>query len=540
MSTAPTPYVKTSSFSALAAVPYTETGLPGSQLDAEFSNIATSMLATQARLALLQRDDGAVRNGSVGFLGMSADVLAAFTTIGSNYRGAWSPGQSYKTGDLVISALDNYPYLCGIPHTSAASFDADFSVGVWAILGYRPSTDELVVNTFSGTGSQTAFTLTKKPVSAANTLVHIAGVYQKKSTYTVEGTALTFSAAPAAGTNNIEVVIGVSAELINNVVTIPVNSVGTEAIIDGKVTSGKLADGAVTSGRLALGAVTADKIYAGAVTTDKIAAGAVTADKLAGASIDSTKMAAGSVQTAAIQAGAVVTASIGIGAVTSEKLAAGLVTADKMAVGSIITANILAKNITAATIADGAVGTDQIADKSVTFSKLISSNVPCQVIQKVMTSVQTITGNTTALNWVDVTDLKQLITRVKNTGKVRVEAKIACSTNDGNHGLAFRIVRRTTGTTTTDTVLVSGASSTTPTVSTGVSAVSGPNGGYYGYHTASLDQIDDISAISDASFTYVIQVTSYVSGAINEIQYLPTNGIYHYHPISTLTLTELT
>ena len=337
MSSAPTPYVKTSSFTALAAVPYTETGLPGGALDAEFTNIAASMLATQARLALLQRDDGAVRNGSVGFLGMSADVLAAFTTIGSNYRGAWSPGQNYKTGDLVISSADNYPYLCGIPHTSASSFDADFSSGVWAILGYRPTTDMLVVNTFSGTGSATVFTLTKNPVSSSNTQVYVAGVYQKKSTYTVVGTTLTFTSAPASGTNNIEVVIGVSAALINNVVTIPVNSVGTEALIDLKVTTGKLADLAVTSAKLEDGATTTAKLNALAVTTEKLAASAVTADKIAGGTIDSTKMAAGSVQTAAIQPGAVVTDKLGDLAVTSGKLAAGSVTADKLAAGVILT-----------------------------------------------------------------------------------------------------------------------------------------------------------------------------------------------------------
>jgi hypothetical protein len=60
---------------------------------------------------------------------------------------------------------------------------------------------------FSGTGSQTAFTLASDPGGAGNSAqVFIGGVYQQRNTYTIAGTTLTFSQAPVAGTNNIEVV----------------------------------------------------------------------------------------------------------------------------------------------------------------------------------------------------------------------------------------------------------------------------------------------------------------------------------------------
>ena len=62
------------------------------------------------------------------------------------------------------------------------------------------------INTYSGDGSTTAFTLGGTPKSINNTLVHISGVYQNKSTYTLAGTTLTFTSAPAAGTNNIEII----------------------------------------------------------------------------------------------------------------------------------------------------------------------------------------------------------------------------------------------------------------------------------------------------------------------------------------------
>jgi len=60
---------------------------------------------------------------------------------------------------------------------------------------------------FSGTGAQTQFTLASNPGALGNgTNIYINGIYQQRNTYTVVGTTLTFSAAPPAGTNNIEVV----------------------------------------------------------------------------------------------------------------------------------------------------------------------------------------------------------------------------------------------------------------------------------------------------------------------------------------------
>jgi hypothetical protein len=51
------------------------------------------------------------------------------------------------------------------------------------------------------------FTLASNPGALGNSAqVYIGGVYQQRSTYTIAGTTLTFSAAPVAGTNNIEFV----------------------------------------------------------------------------------------------------------------------------------------------------------------------------------------------------------------------------------------------------------------------------------------------------------------------------------------------
>ena len=52
-------------------------------------------------------------------------------------------------------------------------------------------------NTYTGDGSTTAFTLAEAPTGEDNTIVFIDGVYQDDSTYSVSGTTLTFSTAPA-------------------------------------------------------------------------------------------------------------------------------------------------------------------------------------------------------------------------------------------------------------------------------------------------------------------------------------------------------
>jgi len=55
---------------------------------------------------------------------------------------------------------------------------------------------EFQVQNFTGTGSQTVFTLSNSSLGENYTFVYINGVYQNKNTYTVSGTTLTFSQAP--------------------------------------------------------------------------------------------------------------------------------------------------------------------------------------------------------------------------------------------------------------------------------------------------------------------------------------------------------
>ena len=66
------------------------------------------------------------------------------------------------------------------------------------------------VQRLSGTGAQTAFTLNVSVPSSALVDVFINGVYQNKDTFTIVDDVLTFSEAPPAGTDNVEVVVSIT------------------------------------------------------------------------------------------------------------------------------------------------------------------------------------------------------------------------------------------------------------------------------------------------------------------------------------------
>ena len=137
-----------------------------------------------------------------------------------------------------------------------------------AAIGNQLTSSPYVNDVFSGTGSQTAFTLTFAPATTAAIAVHVAGVYQAPSAYTLSGTTLTFNSAPALGSSNIQVLhlsIGFVAQVPS----------------DGSVTTAKIATGAVTETTIADGAITAAKIADGAIIAADIAANTVTPAKLA-------------------------------------------------------------------------------------------------------------------------------------------------------------------------------------------------------------------------------------------------------------------
>lgn len=96
----------------------------------------------------------------------------------------------------------------------ASAASASYAAEMRAIVGSLVAATTPTVVRFSGDGAQKDFTLPVTPGAEENTQVYVAGVYQQKDTYAVTGSTLSLSAAPASGTNNIEVVIGPSMQLV--------------------------------------------------------------------------------------------------------------------------------------------------------------------------------------------------------------------------------------------------------------------------------------------------------------------------------------
>jgi hypothetical protein len=101
-----------------------------SNVDAEFRNIETTLDETLRNLALIQRDDGQLRDGLVELYNLS---LAARIALQSNMtpRGAWVTATAYVLNDLVES--NDGVYVCLTAHLSGV-FATDLSAGKWQLL----------------------------------------------------------------------------------------------------------------------------------------------------------------------------------------------------------------------------------------------------------------------------------------------------------------------------------------------------------------------------------------------------------------------
>jgi hypothetical protein len=119
-----------------------------------------------------------------------ASVSGAFIAPRSSAPTTRDDGTALQSGDIYLNTTSNLAFIY-----NGSTF-----------VGLSTNTTVAEVDVFSGNGSTTGFTLSSAPESENFTFVYVSGVYQAKSAYSVSGTTLTFSSAPASGTNNIEVV----------------------------------------------------------------------------------------------------------------------------------------------------------------------------------------------------------------------------------------------------------------------------------------------------------------------------------------------
>ena len=102
-------------------------------LDAEFANIETTVDDICDNLALIQRDDGKLKDLTVMLHTLSPEVLNLMG--GFNLRGLWAAATAYSVNDIASNG--DYTYFCVTAHTSGGSFDSQY----WIQFGFTGGAD---------------------------------------------------------------------------------------------------------------------------------------------------------------------------------------------------------------------------------------------------------------------------------------------------------------------------------------------------------------------------------------------------------------
>lgn len=118
----PPAYTRQADFSAFAAA---QPASPhsGVNLDQEFNKLKATIDAVLVNLALIQRDDGDLANGSVG-----VDQLSSAIDFGLRTASDWATATAYRVRDGVYES--SKLYRCVVAHTSG-TFATDLAADYW-------------------------------------------------------------------------------------------------------------------------------------------------------------------------------------------------------------------------------------------------------------------------------------------------------------------------------------------------------------------------------------------------------------------------
>jgi len=122
----PPPYNRSFSFVNFQAT-NPSTPLPASPLEQEFNNAKATLDAVLANLVLIQRDDGALKNASVGL-----DQLKAEVPVGFNVPVVWTTATAYTANSSTVFNGAGF-YRCLVSHTSG-TFATDLAAGKWQLI----------------------------------------------------------------------------------------------------------------------------------------------------------------------------------------------------------------------------------------------------------------------------------------------------------------------------------------------------------------------------------------------------------------------
>lgn len=178
----PTTYNRATSFANYQAQNPTDP-LPGSTLDTELNAVKVTLDAILENLALIQRDDGAVANESIGL-----DQLSPEIEVGWQAPTVWVTATAYVVGNTVFRTSGFYR--CLVAHTSG-TFTTDLAASKW----------ELIVDLATlplASASAIAFTPTGN-IAATNVAAALAELDSEKALLTHTHPASAISDSTAAG-----------------------------------------------------------------------------------------------------------------------------------------------------------------------------------------------------------------------------------------------------------------------------------------------------------------------------------------------------
>lgn len=108
---------------------YPTTPLPGVSADAEFDAVKDTLDVLLTNIALLQRDDGALKNQIVSIDSLTPAALVVLGASASwTIKGAWLTATAYVASDVVTES--GATYVCAVAHTSG-TFSTDEASGYW-------------------------------------------------------------------------------------------------------------------------------------------------------------------------------------------------------------------------------------------------------------------------------------------------------------------------------------------------------------------------------------------------------------------------
>ena len=212
--------------------------------------------------------------------------------------------------------------------------------------------------------------------------------------------------------------------------TLTISDVGVSTPADGSVTTVKIADYNVA---IAGTGVTTAKIVDGAITSAKIANGTIVEADIADSAITSIKIANGTVTGTDIATGTITSSNILDGTIAAGDIADGAITSAKILDGTIVEGDIANGAITSAKIADNTIVAGDIADATITSAKIAAStiaagNIADATITSAKIAASTITGGNIALDTVSFGNIVEISDNVILGNKSGTTANVSSIT----------------------------------------------------------------------------------------------------------------